>query len=67
VKSDGTVNLRAARSEGSFFNRATLGIFGKEAKTVTDTDAQSDTPETEKRSITNRISFGLLDRPKTAE
>ena len=67
VKSDGTVNLRAARSESSFFNRATLGIFGKEAKTVTDTDAQSDAPETEKRSITNRISFGLLDRPKTAE
>ncbi|NVP72729.1 outer membrane protein assembly factor BamD, partial [Vibrio cholerae O1 biovar El Tor] len=43
------------------------GIFGKEAKTVTDTDAQSDAPENEKRSITNRISFGLLDRPKTAE
>src|SRR5690606_7776816 len=67
LKSDGTVNRRAARSESSSFTRAPLGSFGKEAKTATDADAQSDAAETEKRSITNRISFGLLDRPKTAE
>ncbi len=67
VNADGTVNLRAARSEGSFFNRATLGIFGKEAKTVTDTSSQSSEVQAEKRSLTNRMTFGLLDRPKTNE
>lgn len=67
VNADGTVNLRAARSEGSFFNRATLGIFGKEAKTVTDTSSQSSEAQAEKRSLTNRMTFGLLDRPKTNE
>ncbi|WP_180002113.1 MULTISPECIES: outer membrane protein assembly factor BamD [unclassified Acinetobacter] len=67
VNADGTVNLRAARSEGSFFNRATLGIFGKEAKTVTDTSSQSSEDQSEKRSLTNRMTFGLLDRPKTNE
>jgi outer membrane protein assembly factor BamD len=64
VHSDGRVNLRAARSEGSFFNRATLGIFGQEAKTVTDTSGQPSENPAEKRSLTNRLSFGLLDRPK---
>ncbi|WP_180005454.1 MULTISPECIES: outer membrane protein assembly factor BamD [unclassified Acinetobacter] len=65
VKSDGTVNMRAARSEGSFLNRATLGIFGKEAQTMseqTSTDVVKN--DEEKRSLTNRLSFGLLDRPK---
>ena len=46
VNADGTVNLRAARSEGSFFNRATLGIFGK-PKTVTDTSSQSSEDQSE--------------------
>ena len=64
VNANGTVNLRAARSEGSFFNRATLGIFGKEAKTVTDPSTQSPESLAEKRSLTNRMTFGLLDRPK---
>ncbi|KGT48456.1 MULTISPECIES: outer membrane protein assembly factor BamD [Acinetobacter] len=62
VNADGSVNLRAARSEGSLFNRATLGIFGKEARTYEGSD---NIPEPkQERSLTNRISFGLLDRPK---
>ena len=63
VKSDGSVNLRAARSEGSWFNRATLGILGKEANTTTSTKAVNE--DAEKRSLTNRLSFGLLDRAET--
>ncbi|MBL8320761.1 MAG: outer membrane protein assembly factor BamD, partial [Acinetobacter sp.] len=65
VKSDGTVNMRAARSEGSFLNRATLGIFGKEGRTHSEQDeAKSAGNDGESRSLTNRLSFGLLDRPK---
>ncbi|ATO19821.1 outer membrane protein assembly factor BamD [Acinetobacter sp. LoGeW2-3] len=65
VNSDGTVNLSSARSEGSFFNRATLGIFGKEARTYAGSD---NIPEPkQERSLTNRMSFGLLDRPKNTE
>jgi outer membrane protein assembly factor BamD len=64
VKADGTVNLRAARSEGSWINRATLGVLGREAQSTTDAEQQQNPEDAEKRSFTNRISFGLLDRPK---
>ena len=64
VKSDGSVNLRAARSEGSWVNRATLGVFGREAQTSTNTEQNQNSDDTQKRSITNRLSFGLLDRPQ---
>ena len=63
VKSDGSVNLRAARKEGSWVNRATLGVFGREEQSSLDTP-QSTVPA-EQRSLTNRMSFGLLDRPTT--
>lgn len=62
IKANGEVNLRAARSEESWLNRTTLGIFGREAQTNLDQDTS--TTETEKRSLSNRLSFGLLDRPK---
>ena len=65
VKADGNVNLRAARSEGSWINRATLGVFGREAQTSTEAEQQQNAEDGEKRSITNRLSFGLLDRPQT--
>jgi outer membrane protein assembly factor BamD len=65
VKADGSVNLRAARSEGSWINRATLGVFGREAQTSTEAEQQQSSEDGEKRSITNRLSFGLLDRPQT--
>lgn len=65
VKADGSVNMRAAHNEGSWVNRATLGIFGREAKTSNETEQQQISEQSEKRSLTNRLSFGLLDRPKT--
>ncbi|WP_130803251.1 outer membrane protein assembly factor BamD [Acinetobacter ihumii] len=62
VKSNGKVDLRAARHEGSWWNRATLGILGRSAKTSgVETTASDNT--TEQRSLTNRLSFGLLDKP----
>ncbi|WP_298147149.1 outer membrane protein assembly factor BamD [uncultured Acinetobacter sp.] len=61
IKANGEVNLRAARSEESWLNRTTLGILGREAKTNLDQDTS--TNDTEKRSLSNRLSFGLLDRP----
>ena len=65
VKADGSVNMRAAHGEGSWFNRTTLGIFGREAQSSTEAEQQQNAAQSEKRSFTNRISFGLLDRPKT--
>ena len=62
IKANGEVNLRAARSEESWLNRTTLGILGREAKT--NLDQNTPTNDTEKRSLSNRLSFGLLDRPK---
>lgn len=62
IKANGEVNLRAARSEESWLNRTTLGVFGREAKT--NLNAEPSQTETEKPSLTNRLSFGLLDRPK---
>ncbi len=62
VKSNGEVNLRAARSEESWLNRTTLGVFGREAKT--NLNAEPSQTETEKPSLINRLSFDLLDRPK---
>ncbi|RLL35555.1 outer membrane protein assembly factor BamD [Acinetobacter cumulans] len=66
VKADGTVNMRAARSDGSLINRATLGIFGKEGRTHSEQDGKTQSSaDNDERSLTNRLSFGLLDRPKT--
>ena len=65
VKANGTVNLRATRKEGSWINRATLGLLGRESKTVAVKDeAQA---KTEPRSLTNRLSFGLLDKPNATD
>lgn len=55
VKTNGQVDLDAARHKGSWINRATLGIFGRGA------DAGVKKPQSE-RSLTNRVSFGLLDK-----
>ena len=64
VKADGSVNLRAARSDGSWINRATLGVFGREAQISSNADQNENSSTTEKRSLTNRLSFGLLGRPE---
>ena len=65
VKSNGEVNLRAARKDSSWVNRATLGLLGRQSKTVDSKNIDANT-ETEKRSLTNRLSFGLLDKPETS-
>ena len=65
VKSNGEVNLRAARKDGSWVNRATLGLLGRQSKTSDSKNIDAST-ETEKRSLTNRLSFGLLDKPETS-
>lgn len=64
VKSDGSVNLRAARKEGSWLNRATLGVFGREEQSTVETPKTA--APAEQRSLTNRMTFGLLDRPATS-
>lgn len=68
VKSNGEVNLRAARLEGSWVNRATLGLLGRESKNIdTQNPATQTESEAESRSLTNRLSFGLLDRPASEQ
>ncbi|MDM1763397.1 MULTISPECIES: outer membrane protein assembly factor BamD [unclassified Acinetobacter] len=66
VKSNGEVNLRAARKEGSFLNRATLGILGRGEKTrgaVESTESSAKEKNDNQASWLNRATFGLLDRP----
>ena len=65
VKSNGEVKLRAARKDSSWVNRATLGLLGRQSKNVDSKNIDANT-ETEKRSLTNRLSFGLLDKPETS-
>ena len=63
VKANGEVNIRAARVEGSWWNRATLGVLGRSEKADVATKNTNDTaPSTEKNSWLNRISLGLLDK-----
>ena len=66
VKSNGEVNLRAARKEGSWVNRATLGLLGRESQTV-DTEEKNEPKTDQQRSLTNRLSFGLFDKPETEQ
>lgn len=57
VNKNGTVNMRAALKEGNWINRATLGILGRESKSVT---AETTSATEPKRSLLNRVSFGLI-------
>jgi len=64
VKSNGEINLSAARKEGSWWNRATLGILGRGEKAeIKDSDTKASSTTQEKSSLLNKVSFGLLDRP----
>lgn len=61
VKSNGEVNLRAARKEGSWLNRATLGILGREARAQSATQPETKKVKTSNEpSLLNRLSFGLI-------
>ncbi|HRM51435.1 MAG TPA: outer membrane protein assembly factor BamD, partial [Acinetobacter johnsonii] len=46
--------------------RATLGVFGREEQNSSEEKIEQPKQTTE-RSFTNRISFGLLDRPETQQ
>ncbi|OTG81771.1 outer membrane protein assembly factor BamD [Acinetobacter sp. ANC 4648] len=62
VKPNGEVNLRAARKKGSWWNRATLGVLGRQETADTqETTIKEKTSATE-HSWLNRMSFGLLDK-----
>ncbi|TCM69822.1 Beta-barrel assembly machine subunit BamD [Acinetobacter calcoaceticus] len=64
LKSNGEVNLRAARKEGSWWNRATLGILGREATTEADESVIHESNTAPERSWINRLSLGTLDKPE---
>lgn len=71
IKSNGEVNLRAARREGSWVNKATLGLFGREAASPVEEAAEKipDQPGNANNASTepswiNRLSFGTLDKPE---
>lgn len=76
LRSNGEVNLRAARKEGSWWNKATLGILGREevaeaeavnpanqSTGIQNQSIQGQTPAPE-RSWLNRLSLGTLDKPE---
>lgn len=58
VKSDGSVNLKAARSERSVWNKATLGLFGRSEEIQQSSSTPQ--PAANERSLLNRATFGLL-------
>ena len=65
VKSNGEVNLRASLKDGSWVNRASLGLLGRESKTV---EVKKETKnEGEQRSLTNRLSFGLIGKSEVED
>ncbi|AWV85672.1 outer membrane protein assembly factor BamD [Acinetobacter radioresistens] len=69
VRSNGSVNLRAARRDASLINRATLGIFGREAKNSTASEVSQETSShsSEERSWLNRLSLGMLDKSENGQ
>ena len=62
IKENGNVNLRAARKEGSWINRATLGLLGRESKAANTKEIKAQAETETHRSLTNRLTFGLLGR-----
>jgi len=62
IKANGEVNLRAARKEASWVNRATLGILGREATSDADESVVHETSKAPQRSWLNRLSLGTLDK-----
>ena len=60
VKSNGEVNLRAARRDSNWLNKATLGILGREEKAQNVSSDHVVTTEPNSPGLINRLSFGLL-------
>lgn len=67
VKSNGEVDLRAARKDGNWLNKATLGILGREAKVKSENSDQQIEENNPQSSILNRLSFGLLGNRDASE
>lgn len=62
IKSNGNINLSAARNHRSLLNKVSLGILGRSAANKTlDGTAPVASPKVE-RSLLNRVSLGLLDK-----
>ena len=60
VRSNGEVNLRAARRDSNWLNKATLGILGREERAQSTETAEVEKPQETSPSLLNRFSFGLL-------
>ena len=60
VRSNGEVNLRAARRDSNWLNKATLGILGREERAQSTETAEVEKPQENSTSLLNRFSFGLL-------
>lgn len=60
VRSNGEVNLRAARRDSNWLNKATLGILGREATAQPDTSENESDDNSAQPNLINRLSFGLL-------
>ena len=68
INNKGEVNLRAARKEASLLNRVTLGILGRESRTLgSEQIDDAHVEQTESRSWLNRLSLGVLDRPEVTD
>ena len=64
MKANGDVNLRAARKEGSWLNRISLGVLGRQEAAETREDTVKEKSAMPEHSWLNRISLGLLDKPQ---
>ena len=64
VKANGDVNLRAARKEGSWLNRISLGVLGRQEAAETRENTVKEKSAMPEHSWLNRISLGLLDKPQ---
>ena len=60
VRSNGEVNLRAARRNSNWLNKATLGILGREERAQSTETAEVEKSQETSPSLLNRFSFGLL-------
>ena len=60
VRSNGEVNLRAARRDSNWLNKATLGILGREERAQSTETAEVEKSQETAPSLLNRFSFGLL-------
>ncbi|TXJ09141.1 MAG: outer membrane protein assembly factor BamD [Acinetobacter sp.] len=66
IKSNGEVNLWAARHQGSLFNRFTLGILGRSSGSAEVKNGEVMIQDEQPTHWLNRLSFGVFDQDDTA-